>query len=221
MSLFVYLGDKLVDLRNEALHLPSKVKETAKNTYVDFGHKLLVRVLDPINRFARHIIELQGKDPNYVKPPEPTLKEAMPVRPSFRFNETRGWTQGHLKKPAFNHPILLMRAKIAAEGGLRDKAAEELAAKAAAAVAEEEAVLQRTVPAPDPIDDLRKAMFGLKFDDNNKADILMDDIEVEVVSGSRAVSKTKVAAKKTKSAPKKKVVRVKRTKKGVFNRVED
>jgi hypothetical protein len=209
------LLDKLVDLRN----LPSKAKEVAKGTYVDLGHKLLVRVLSPINRFARHIIELQGKDPNYVKPPEPTLKEAMPVRPSFRFNESKGWTQGHLKTPAQNHPILVMRAKLASEGGLRDKAAEELAAKAAAAVAQED-VLQRTLPTPDPIDDLRKAVSELKFD-AGQADILMDDIEVEMTSGSRAVSKAKVAAKKVKSSPKKKAVRVKKTKKGTFHRVED
>src|SRR5579885_1771968 len=153
MSLFVAIGDKLIDLRNESLSLPGKVKETAKHKYVDLGHKLLVRVMSPISRLARHIIELQGKDPDYVAPPPPTLKEAMPVRPSFRFNETRGWTQAHLKKPSENHPVLKIRRQLAAEGGLKDKAAEELAAKAAAAVAMEEP-LQRTIPQPDPIDDL-------------------------------------------------------------------
>lgn len=212
MNLITSLENKLVSLRDE-------IKNSAKSKYVDLGHKLLVRVLNPINRFARHIIELQGKNPDYVAPPAPTLKDAMPVRPSFRFNESKGWTQAHIKKPAENHPILKIRRQLAAEGGLRDKAAEELAAKAAAAVATEE-VLQRTIPQPDPIDDLRKAVSQLKFDEG-KAEELVEDLEVEVTSGSRAVSKVKVAAKKQKSAPKKKAVRVKKTKKGVFHRVED
>jgi hypothetical protein len=196
----------------------SQLREKARSTYIDLGHKLVVSLLSPINRFARHLVVLQGKDPDYIPPPAPTLKDAMPARPSFRFNETRGWTQACLKKPTENHPILKIRRQLASEGGLRDKAAEELAAKAAA-VAEP---LQRTIPEADPIADLRKAFSELKFDEK-KADDLLGDVlmdEIEMISGTRAVSRTKVAAKKAKSSTKK-AVRVKRVKKGVFNRVED
>jgi hypothetical protein len=203
--------------------LPTELREKARDTYVELGHKLVVSLLSPINKFARHLIVLQGKDPNYIAPsppPEPTLKDAMPARPSFRFNETRGWTQAYLKKPAENHPIIKLRKQLESEGGLRDKAAEELAAKAAAAVADE-APLQRTIP--DPIADLRKAFSELRFDEK-KAEDLLDEVqmdEIEMTSGTRAVpkAKTKVAAKKAKSP--KKAVRVKKTKKGVFSRVED
>jgi hypothetical protein len=186
-------------------------KQTLVTTYVGLGRKLLGSVLNHTNQFARHLIEVQGKNPDYVAPPP--SKEASYIRPSFRFDESRSWTKAHFKKPLLKHPILVGRTKLEFEGGLRDKAAEQLAAEATKSVAQVE-VLQRTIPQPDPIEDLRKAFATLTFSDKK-----VEDVEMEVTSGSRAVSKEKAAAKR--ATPKKKVVRIKKTKRGSVHRVED
>ena len=188
-------------------------KQFLVSKYVDLGRKLLLNVLSPINQFARHLVEVQEKDPDYAAPPP---KEASFIRPSFRFDETRKWTKKHFKNPALNHPILVGRANLESEGGLKDKAMEELTMKAAAERATvKEEILQRTIPQSNADELFLRISSELNLSDKKE----VDDVEVEITSGSRTVSKKKVAAKKV--PPKKKPVRIKKTKRGNVHRVED
>lgn len=155
-----------------------KLKGQLKNKYIDFGKNLLVWTLNPINSFARHLIILQGKNPDVIPPfktiaDTPALKAAVSdVRPSFRFGDTKGWTKSHFTNPEKYHPILLGRII------LDENKVLKIAKDSAVTTANIEAALQVSIGSPievQPKDNLNK----------------------------------------------KKVVKVRRLKKGVFRRVED
>jgi len=112
-----------------------ELKAVTKNKYVNFGTKLLVLSLNPITKFAKHLIELQGKNPNSVPI---TLKDAVESMPVFRFHESAGWGRNHFKDPQNYHPILKMRKQVKNEGGLQD----------GPKVKKKEVPLQRTLAKP-------------------------------------------------------------------------
>lgn len=217
------------------LHIPNKfeffsklnnLRTEAKNKYIDLSSKLLVFSINLVNHFARHLIVLQGKNPDYV-PPEPVTKQELTriisdIRPSFNFGSgSRGWTLDHFKNPTKYHPILVNRIETNKNGVLK--------------VQDNKAVLQRTFVTPTPLSDSlfkelveEESFFKTLGDFASKtAEKEAELAKVEIVSGSRAVSKEKkirrVSKKKAQSVLKKttKVKKVVRVKKGVIHRVED
>lgn len=221
------------------LHIPSKtdlkskldnLQSQAKKKYIDLSSKLLVFSINSVKHFARHIIVLQGKNPDYV-PPEPVTKQELTrvisdIRPSFNFGgSSRGWTQDYFKNPGKYHPILVNRIKMDENGVLKPSKESANAS-----------VLQRTLVKPAPLSD---ALFKELVDEEESFLRTLNDFtsktvekenelaKVDIVSGSRAVSKEKkarsAAKKKVQSSPKKttKVKKVVRVKKGVIHRVED
>ena len=42
-----------------------------RKNYVDLGHKFLSKLIVPVTAFTRHLCILQGKNPDYVAPPQP------------------------------------------------------------------------------------------------------------------------------------------------------
>jgi hypothetical protein len=198
------------------------LREQAKKKYIDVGGKLLIFSANTMNNFAKHLIVLQGKDPNAVPQEKIAWKDPSVVaavnrvvsniRPSFNFGgSSRGWSQGHFKNPEKYHPILVSRIKMDEKGVLN--------------VTKEPGDASVPLKVVDPaLGDVLNMLAGLQEAEASLGQTLSkeENLEaVEVVSGARQVSEKKVTAKKVKSKTDKKVVKVKRVKKGVFRRVED
>lgn len=193
------------------------LRDQAKKKYIDIGGKLLVFSANTMSSFVKHLIVLQGKDPNAVPQEkiawkDPSVVAAVnrvvsDIRPSFKFSGgSRGWSQGHFKNPEKYHPILVNRIKMDEKGVLN--------------VTKEPENTPASLKVVDPaLGEALSMLAGLEEIDPplKHAATKEDNLEVEVVSGSRQVS-TKKAKSKISS---KKVVKVKRVKKGVFRRVED
>lgn len=199
------------------------LRDQAKKKYIDVGGKLLVFSVNSINNFAKHLIVLQGKDPNVVPQEKIAWKDPSTVaavtravndiRPSFNFGgNSRGWGRDHFKNPEKYHPILVGRIKMDEKGVLN--------------VTKESENVSGSLKVVDPaLGEALSMLSGLEEVEVSlrRAASKEDDLEgVEVVSGSRQVSNKKVSTKKVKNkTDSKKIVRVKRVKKGVFHRVED
>lgn len=216
-----------------SLHITNKFKLSSKldglrtevkKKYIDLGSKLLVFSVNSINHFARHLIVLQDKDPNVVhvvpetkvqwKDPSiaATVQRAVSnIRPSFNFGSTKGWSRDHFKNPEKYHPILVNRIKVDENGILKSsKESENTLAKLKVVDPYLEGALN-TLAAFDTVE----AALGASLPkEDNSADVSM-------VSGTRPVTKKVSVKKVTNGTPKKKIVKVKRVKKGVFHRVED
>lgn len=207
----------LIPNKFELLSKLDGLREQAKKKYIDVGGKLLIFSANTMSDFAKHLIVLQGKDPNVV--PQEKIAWKSPatiaaveravsdIRPSFNFGgSSRGWSQVHFKNPEKHHPILVSRIKMDEKGVLNvTKAPEDTSAS-----------LKVVDPA---LGEALNMLAGLEEAESSlrRAASKEDNLEVEVVSGSRQVS-TKKEKSKTSS---KKAVKVKRVKKGVFRRVED
>jgi hypothetical protein len=193
------------------------LREQVKKKYIDVGGKLLIFSANTMSDFAKHLIVLQGKDPNAVPQEKIAWKDPSVVaavnrvvsniRPSFNFGgSSRGWSQGHFKNPEKYHPILVSRIKMDEKGVLN--------------VTKEPEDTSASLKVVDPaLGEALNMLAGLEEAESSlrRAASKEDNLEVEVVSGSRQVS-TKKEKSKTSS---KKAVKVKRVKKGVFRRVED
>lgn len=194
-------------------------KQKLISTYVDLGKTLIVSVLSPINDFARHLIEVSGKDPNYVAPKLPSM-----IRPTFKFGSSLpAWVKDSFKDSS-KHIINISRATPAAI-----KADEPL-----------QVVKGIVDEGNDALSALHKFMKSLELAklDNAKARA-SDSEELNITSSSfkkKAEPTTKVKSekkvrseKKFKSPPppadyltkRRSTVTVSKTKKGVFRRVED
>lgn len=216
-----------------SLHIPNKVKllskldglrTEVKKKYINLGSKLLVFSVNSINHFAHHLIVLQDKDPNVihvapetkVKWKDPSIAAAVQravsdIRPSFNFGSSRGWSRDHFKNPEKYHPILVNRIKADENGILKaSKEPENTLTKLKVVDPYLEGALN-TLAAFDTVEAALEA--SLPKEDNSA--------DVGIVSGTRPVTKKVSVKKVTNGTPKKKVVKVKRVKKGVFHRVED
>jgi len=216
----------LIPNKFELLSKLDGLRDQAKKKYIDVGGKLLVFSVNSINNFAKHLIVLQGKDPNviHVVPEtkiqwkDPSIVAAVTravsdIRPSFNFGgSSRGWGRDHFKNPEKYHPILVGRINMDEKGVLN--------------VTKESENVSGLLKVVDPaLGEALSMLAGLEEAESSLRRVVSkeDDLEgVEVVSGSRQVSNKKVSTKKVKSrADSKKAVKVKRVKKGVFHRVED
>ena len=213
----------LIPNKFELLSKLDGLREQAKKKYIDVGGKLLIFSANTMSDFAKHLIELQGKDPNAVPQEKIAWKDPSVVaavnrvvsniRPSFNFGGTsKGWSRDHFKNPEKYHPILVSRIKMDEKGVLN--------------VTKEPENTSASLNVVDPaLGDMLSMLAGLEEAEASlrRAVSKEENLEgVEVVSGAREVSEKKVTAKKEKSKTNsKKVVKVKRVKKGVFRRVED
>lgn len=193
------------------------LREQAKKKYIDVGGKLLIFSANTMSDFAKHLIVLQGKNPNAIPQEKIAWKDpsviaavnrvVSNIRPSFNFGGTsKGWSRDHFKNPEKYHPILVSRIKMDEKGVLN--------------VTKEPENTSASLNVVDPaLGDVLNMLAGLEEAESSlkRAVSKEDNLEVEVVSGSRQVS-AKKAKSKTSS---KKAVKVKRVKKGVFRRVED
>lgn len=208
-----------IPFKNEFKPKLNNLQFQAKKKYINLISKLLVFSINSVNHFARHIIVLQGKNPDYVVP-EPITEKILTraisdVRPSFNFSSSsRGWNQSYFKNPEKYHPILVGRIKTDKDGVLKvSQESDYMTSALKLAEAVEVTTKMENYEASNALD-LIEASLGVSLP---QTDSSLED--VNIVSGSRSVSKKKISVKKV--SPKKKNVRVKRVKKGVFHRVED
>lgn len=176
------------------------LREQAKKKYIDVGGKLLIFSANTMSDFAKHLIVLQGKNPNAIPQEKIAWKDpsviaavnrvVSNIRPSFNFGGTsKGWSRDHFKNPEKYHPILVSRIKMDEKGVLN--------------VTKELENVSGSLKVVDPalgealsmLAGLEEAEVSLKCTASKE-----DDLEgVEVVSGSRQVSNKKVSTKKVKS----------------------
>lgn len=215
----------LVTNKSELRSKLNSLRTEVKKKYIDLGSKLLVFSVNSINHFAHHLIVLQDKDPNviHVVPEtkvqwkDPSIAAAVQravsdIRPSFNFGSSRGWSRDHFKNPEKYHPILVNRIRVDESGILKSsKELENTSAKLKVVDPYLESALN-TLTAFDAVEASLNA--SLPKEDTS--------VDVDMVSGTRPVTKRRASVKKvTSETSKKKVVKVKRVKKGVFHRVED
>ncbi len=78
------------------------VNDKLLKKYIDFGHKFLIKLMDPITAFTRHLCILQGKNPDYVSQPvqAPVISQLPPSRAHrnvMAVNYTPAWVKKSFK----------------------------------------------------------------------------------------------------------------------------
>ena len=194
-------------------------KQKLISTYVDLGKILIVSVLNPINDFARHLIEVSGKDPNYVAPKLPSM-----IRPTFKFGSSiPSWVKESFKDSS-KHIINISRTA-------------PVAIKADEPLQVVKGIIDENNDAVSALHKFIKSLELAKLEnaiarasDSEELNGASTSFEKKAEPTTKVKSEKKVRSeKKFKSPPppadfltkRRSIVTVSKTKKGVFRRVED
>lgn len=211
------------------LHVPNKVeliskldnlKIQTKKTYINVGKKVLLTTIHIMNKLAHNLVSLQDSELSVYSVFGPNEQKKLP-------NQKRPHIHGS-RVGGTHYPFLIVRQQFKDMGLPVSKLSKNetvdlsresdyIASALQVARAAESTKDVENYEATRALD-LIKSSLGVSPPQTDPLE------EVNIVSGSRSVSKKKISAKKVapkKATPKKKAVTVRRVKKGVFRRVED